>query len=139
MAQRRDDDAVIITRDLSVAHADGERAVDGVTFELKPAGTAVIMGPTGAGKSSLADLLAGSRANGLTVAGGEARVLGIPVRRPGRARRRWTYAVGHLAQGAAARLPARMTVAELIGEPITSRERHTHERAFAVMTATLLD
>ena len=66
-------------------------------------------------------------------------VEGIPVRRPGRAHRTLTYLTGYLSQSAGARLPARMTVAEVIGEPITSRDRRVNQRALAVRVATLLD
>ena len=97
------------------------------------------MGPTGSGKSSLLAVLAGADEPGLAVVGGSASVEGIPVRRPGRAHRTLTYLTGYLPQSAGARLPARMTVAEVIGEPITSRDRRVNERALAVRVATLLD
>ena len=98
------------------------------------------MGPTGSGKSSLAAVLAGADETGLAVVGGDALVEGIRVRRPGRAHRvpdlrdRATSP-----QSAGARLPARLTVAEVIGEPITSRDRRVNQRALAVRVATLLD
>ena len=61
------------------------------------------------------------------------------MRHPGRAHRTLTYLTGYLSQSAGARLPARMTVAEVIGEPITSRDRRVNQRALAVRVATLLD
>ncbi|HEX5858906.1 MAG TPA: ATP-binding cassette domain-containing protein [Microbacterium sp.] len=139
MPRRKDPDVAIRCSDISVAYAGGTRAVDGVSFTLQHAASLAIMGPTGAGKSSLAAVLAGSDDHGLGVVGGGADVLGIPVRRPGRAHRQLVYQVGYLAQGAGARLPARMTVGEVIGEPITSRDRRVNARALAVRIATLLD
>lgn len=139
MTRRMDDDVAIRCVDLSVAHTGGARAVDGVSFTLEHGRSLAVLGPTGAGKSSLAAVLAGSTASRLTVVGGEAYVCGIPVRRPGRHQRALTYAVGFLGQGAGARLPARMTVSEVIGDPITSRDRRVNQKALAIRVATLLD
>ena len=97
------------------------------------------MGPTGSGKSSLRPCSPAPTSPASRVVGGSADVEGIPVRRPGRAHRTLTYLTGYLAQSAGARLPARMTVAEVIGEPITSRDRRVNQRALAVRVATLLD
>jgi len=139
MRRREDPEAAIRCSDISVAYAAGARAVDGVSFTLPHAAALAIMGPTGAGKSSLAAILAGSEDHRLAVVGGGADVLGIPVRNPGRAHRQLVYQVGYLAQGAGARLPARMTVGDVIGEPITSRDRRVNSRALAVRIAALLD
>lgn len=143
MSRRRDAEVAIRCTDLSVARAGrgapNERVVDGVSFTLGHGATLSLMGPTGAGKSSLAAILAGSTEQGLAVVGGDAEVLGIRVRRPGRAHRELTYYTGYLPQRAGANLPARQTVSELIGEPITSRSRRVNERALAVRIASLLD
>lgn len=124
--------------DLSLAR-NGVRVIDGVTFTLAAAGSLVVMGPTGSGKTSLASLLAGRPDEGLTVVGGDARVHGISARHPGRAIREWTFHTGYLPQGAGANLPARLTVHEVISEPITARDRRVNTRALAVRVATLLD
>jgi peptide/nickel transport system ATP-binding protein len=143
MPSRRDADVAIRASDLSLARSSrggvDVRVVDGVSFVLPHAATLAIMGSTGAGKSSLATVLAGVDAPGLAVVGGDAWVEGIPVRRPGRALRELTYLTGFLSQSAGANLPARMTVAEVIGEPITSRDRRVNQRALAVRVASLLD
>lgn len=131
-------DVAIVATDLSLARA-GERVVDGISFSVPHGSALTIMGPTGAGKSSLGAMLAGRAESGLSVVGGEALVEGISVRRPGRALRRLTYVTGYLPQGAGANLPSRLTVAEVIGEPITSRDRRVNPRALAVRVATLLD
>jgi ABC-type glutathione transport system ATPase component len=144
MTRRRDTDVAIRCSDLSIAHAvarttTAPRVVDGLTFTVAAGRTLAVFGPTGAGKSSLAAVLAGAAGHQFAVVGGEAIVAGIPVQRGGRARRTLTYLVGYLPQGEGAKLPARLTVAEVIGSPITSRDRRTNARALAVRTATLLD
>ncbi|MDZ8172829.1 ATP-binding cassette domain-containing protein [Microbacterium xanthum] len=115
------------------------RVVDGMTFTLPYGRTLTIMGPTGAGKSSLLAVLAGAAEAGLSVVGGDARVHGIRVRRPGRALRRLTYLTGYLPQSAGAKLPSRFTVSELIGHPITRRDKTVNARGLAVRVAGLLD
>lgn len=143
MPRRRDADTAIDCSDISIARiargGSTARVIDGVSFVLQHGATLAIMGPTGAGKSSLASVLAGSDESGLAVVGGTAHVEGIPVRRPGRAQRLLTYYCGHLPQSAGARLPARLTVGEVIGEPITSRDRRVNQRALAVRVSALLD
>ena len=126
--------------DLSIAHTGSmQRVVDGVTFTLPRGGTLALMGPTGSGKSSLAAVLAGQGGSGLSLAGGRAVVEGVRVGRRGRAHRLHTYLTGYLPQRAGADLPARSTVAEVVGEPVTSRDRRVNQRALAVRVAALLD
>jgi peptide/nickel transport system ATP-binding protein len=143
MARRRDADVAVRCTDISLARASrggpAQRVVDGVSFTVPHGRTLAVMGPTGSGKSSLAAVLAGADEGGLAVVGGDAFVEGIPVRNPGRAHRQLTYLTGYLRQAAGARLPARLTVSEVIGEPITSRDRRVNQRALAVRVATLLD
>lgn len=144
MPPRADTDVAIRCVDLSVARASTRaggtaRVIEGVSFDLPRAATLAVMGPTGAGKSSLAAVLAGADEAGLAVVGGAAHVEGIPIRRPGRALRTLRYVVGYLPQSAGAKLPARLTVSEVIAEPITSRDRRVNARALAVRVATLLD
>ncbi|HET8927695.1 MAG TPA: ATP-binding cassette domain-containing protein [Microbacterium sp.] len=138
----RDDPALAIAcTDLSVAWMSPTRmrVVEGIDLRLDRGDATAVMGPTGAGKSSLLALLSGRADHDLAVDGGTAVVEGIDVRRPGRARRMLLAYVGYLAQGAGARLDARMTVGEIIAEPITSRDRKVNARALAVRTAALLD
>ena len=137
-------DVAIRCDDLSIARAGrggpAQRVIDGVSFMLPHAAHLAVMGPTGAGKSSLAAVLAGSDESG-------------PRRRRRRRRRgghpgppaRPIASIPRLPHGPPRRsppergLPARLTVAEVIGEPITSRDRRVNARALAVRIATLLD
>lgn len=128
----------VLCDDLSIARG-GVRVVEGVSFRLSPGRALAVMGETGSGKSTLAALLAGGESDAIAIAGGDAQVAGIPIRKRGRAGRVRAYHTGYLAQGAGATLPARMTVGEVIGEPITSRDRRVNQRALAIRVAGLLD
>lgn len=144
MSRQRESDVAITCSDLSLAwsssgHGAGARVVEGVSFVLPRGGAVAFMGPTGSGKSSLLAVLSGRADYALRVDGGDAVVEGVSVRRSGRARRLQIAYTGYLAQGAGASLDARMTVGELIGEPITIRDRKVNPRALAVRTAALLD
>lgn len=142
MRVENDPGVAVRCEDLSVGRSGRGptiRAVDGVTFELPWGGTMCVSGPTGSGKSSLVSVLAGERDETRSVAGGEAEVCGISVRRPGRAHRMLTYHVGYLPQSAGANLPARLNVAEIIAEPILSRDRRAAGRALDMRIASLLD
>ena len=83
MPRRRAADAAIHAVDLSIARVGrggaAQRVIDGATFTIAHGGTLAVMGPTGAGKSSLAAVLAGSDDTSLAVIGGDAEVEGIGV------------------------------------------------------------
>lgn len=140
MPRRSPTDTSVAVRcdDLSVARG-GVRVVDGVTFRLDTGRALAVMGTTGSGKSSLAALLAGADPSSLGVIGGDAWVDGTPIRAKGRAGRVRAYYTGYVPQRAGSDLPARLTVGEVIGEPITSRDRRVNQRALAVRVAGLLD
>ncbi|GAB3601948.1 ATP-binding cassette domain-containing protein [Microbacterium aureliae] len=143
MSRRRDPDAAIRCVDLSIVRnsrrGDDQRVIDGVSFVVPHGGALAVVGATGSGKSSLAAVLAGVDEDGLSVVGGDALVEGVSVRHPGRAHRYLDYATGYLPQSAGAKLPARLTVSEVIAEPITGRDRRVNQRALAVRVAALLD
>ncbi|MDL9979665.1 ATP-binding cassette domain-containing protein [Microbacterium sp. ASV49] len=141
---RADDDAIIRCTDLSLHRAPARggapnRVVDGVSFTLRPGRTLAVMGPTGAGKSSLAAIIAGDDDERVTVAGGSASVLGVPVQKGGRARRVRRYGTGAVMQDAGAALPPRLSVADIIGSPITTRVRRVDPRGLSLRIAGLLD
>ncbi|WP_292831956.1 ATP-binding cassette domain-containing protein [Microbacterium sp.] len=138
MPRIADDAPAIRAADLSLDRG-GVRVIDGMTFTLQRGGALAIMGPTGAGKSSLAAILSGVRHDGLTVAGGDAWVTGISVRRGGRRLRVRGVLTGYLAQGAGSSLPSRLTVEDVISEPIMARDRSVNPRGLAIRVAGLLD
>jgi peptide/nickel transport system ATP-binding protein len=122
-----------------IGHGGATRAIDGVTFTVRPGELMCVGGATGSGKSTLVAALAGVQDSSLKVAGGRAQVCGVDIRRPGRKRRMLTALSGYVAQGAGANLPPRLTVGEVIAEPITSREKKVNSRALAIRVASLLD
>lgn len=143
MARRTPADVAIRATDLSISRASrgvaDERVVDGVTFELAHGSILAVLGPTGCGKSSLAAVLAGDGGKNLSIDGGDALVHGLSIRRGGRSRRYRSVVTGYLPQSAGANLPARLTVSEVIAEPITSRDRRVNKHALEVRVAGLLD
>lgn len=138
MQRRIRSELAVSCDDLSVARG-GTRVAEGIGFDLAPGRALALMGPTGAGKSSLAALLAGADDSSLSLVGGSAYVAGLSVRKGGRALRVRRYLTGYLAQGAGSALPARLTVAEVIGEPVTSRDHRVSQRALSMQIAGLLD
>lgn len=139
MSPRSETDVSVRCVDLSIARGRrGPRVVDGVSFTLARGAALAVMGPAGAGKSSLAAVLAGADTDA-TIVGGSALVEGIPARARGRRRRVLTYVTGWLGQGVGADLPPRLTISDIIAEPITSRDRRVNRRALAIRVAGLLD
>ncbi|OCG75796.1 ATP-binding cassette domain-containing protein [Microbacterium sediminis] len=137
-----DPDVAIRCDDLSVSRSGrgpAIRAVDGVSFTLPWGAALCVSGPTGSGKSSLAAILTGERDETIAVAGGDATVCGVSVRNPGRARRVLTFRTGYLPQGAGNDLPASLSVAEVLSEPLLSRDRRVDGRALGIRIASLLD
>ncbi len=122
-----------------IGHGGVTRAVDGVTFSIPPGELLCVAGPTGSGKSTLVTALAGMGDSTLKVAGGRAQVCGVNIRRPGRKLRVLTALTGYVAQGAGASLPPRLTVGEVISEPVTTREKKVNTKALAIRVASLLD
>ncbi|WP_309066441.1 ATP-binding cassette domain-containing protein [Microbacterium sp.] len=122
-----------------IGHGGTTRAVDGVTFSIPPGQLLCVAGPTGSGKSTLVTALAGMGDASVRIAGGGAVVCGVNVRKPGRKRRLLTALTGYVAQGAGAALPPRLTVGEVISEPVTMRERKVNAKALAIRVASLLD
>ncbi len=142
MSRRPPSSSAIDCSDLVIdrlGHGMPTRAVDGVSFTVAPGQLLCVAGPTGSGKSSLVAALAGSTDPSVKVVGGRAEVCGVDIRRPGRKHRVLTYRTGFVPQGAGADLPPRLTVNEVIAEPILLREKRVNARALSIRVATLLD
>ena len=120
-------------------HGGATRAVDGVTFTLRSGELICVAGPTGSGKSTLVASLAGVDDPSLKVVGGRAVVSGVNIRGSARRLRALGALVGYVEQGAGAALPPRLTVGEVIGEPLTSRQKRVNSKALAIRVASLLD
>lgn len=115
------------------------RAVDGVTFSLAPGHIVCVTGPTGSGKSSLAAALTMPQHPTVQIAGGDAYVGGISIRRRGRRRMQREDLTGTVPQGAGAGLDPRMTAGDILAQPILARVRRVNSRALQIRIATLLD
>lgn len=142
MSRRLESAHVIDCSDLvidRIGHGAPTRAIDGVTFTLAPGELICVAGPTGSGKSTLVAALAGSTDSSIRIVGGAAQVCGVDARRPGRKHRLLTYRAGYVPQGAGADLPPRLTVNEIVAEPIVARERRVNSKALSIRVATLLD
>jgi oligopeptide transport system ATP-binding protein len=136
--------ALLEVRDLEVEFARGRgarvRAVDGLSFTLRPGGSLALVGESGCGKSSVARALVGlerPRAGSIRLDGAElARAVS---RRPASARRR----VQLVFQDPHASLDPRQTVQQILTEPLdvhgvgTRSERA--RRAIALLDAVGLD
>lgn len=132
----------VVCSDLSVADRDSRRRVlEGVTFRIPRGGVLAVSGPSGSGKSTLAALLAGRIGAGFRIDGGSAVVEGLDLRRARPAAVR--SVVGYVGQGAGAGLEPRMTVSELIAEPVLAgrrlRSRSAYAPTVALMVAAALD
>jgi peptide/nickel transport system ATP-binding protein len=142
-----DGGAVIFTSDLTVGYPGAPRfdAVRGVDLRVAPGELVGVVGETGAGKSTLARVLAGRTAGrpgerGPRVVGGAISVLGMRAERPGRKARRILGAqVGFLPQHAGRLLPAGLTVAEVVTQPLFERDRRFDRRDAGVRAAELID
>lgn len=148
---QRDADPAILVSDLSLgypAHAGGRafNAVEGLGFEVRRGEVLALLGESGSGKSTLTRFLAGrahdagERSGRIRVGGGEATVLGVPMRRLGRrAAPRLTAHVGHLAQDAGAMLPAELNVGDILLSPITERTKKFDRNQLGELIAEMME
>lgn len=126
--------------------SDSFAALRGITLRVNPGEVLGVLGESGSGKSTLARVLSGTGGTaGSTevrplISGGEATVLGLRLR--GISRRklaRLTLEVGMLAQNAGQTLPATLTVAELVAEPVLERDARYQPGALRTLVASMVD
>lgn len=140
-----DGSAVLVSRDLTVAYPGRDRfdAVRGVDLRVAPGEVVGVVGETGAGKSTLARVLAGlvtAGGKGPRVAGGRLEVLGFRADRPNRVAARVLGArVGYLPQHAGRTLAGGLTVAENVTQPLFARDRRFDPRDAGARAAELID
>ncbi|MGT2426833.1 ATP-binding cassette domain-containing protein [Amnibacterium kyonggiense] len=139
-----DSGAVVVTRDLTAGYPGAARfdAVRGVDLRIEPGELVGVVGETGAGKSTLAQVLAG-RVTGKRaprVLGGSISVLGMRAERPSRRTGRVLGAqVGYLPQHAGRTLAPGLTVIENVTSPLFERDRRFDRREAGTRAAELLD
>lgn len=138
---------MVQARDLTVRYprSGGFDAVRGVDLRLEPGEILGVVGEAGAGKSTLARILAGRAARGVRdrgprVAGGRLDVLGFRADRPsGRVDRILGARVGYLPQQAGRLLVPGLTIAENVTQPLFLRDRRFDRRDAGARAAELID
>jgi ABC-type glutathione transport system ATPase component len=140
----------IVVADLSAQYRTkgrvGGYALRGVSFEVQAGEVLGILGESGGGKSTLARILAGELSRkgaggyDIRISGGDAYVNGVALRTMSQVKRnRLTFHTAYLAQDANDRLERTATVAELVQQPIYSRDKRFDRQAAQNRALTVLD
>lgn len=112
----------------------GFRAVDGVSFEIRPGEVLGLVGESGSGKTTIGRAVAG-----LTDAtGGELAVFGEPLTARRRTRGRAGH-IGYVFQDPAASFNPLLTIADSIAEPLTVHRRELGAAAIRTEAEALLE
>ncbi|MEU6372849.1 ABC transporter ATP-binding protein [Streptomyces sp. NPDC046909] len=112
----------------------GFRAVDGVSFEIRPGEVLGLVGESGSGKTTIGRAIAGlTRASG-----GRLDVFGEPLDRRRAARTR-TGRIGYVFQDPATSFNPLLTIADSIAEPLTVHRRELGAEAIRARAEELLD
>ena len=117
-------------------------AVNGVSFRVGMGEIVGIVGESGSGKSTLARVLSAQAAGpGMPdITGGGVTVLGEQLRGiRRRARNQVQFSVAYLAQDASDTLTPDYTAAEIIAEPVLSRDRRYNRKALGSRVAAMLE
>jgi ABC-type glutathione transport system ATPase component len=116
-------------------------AVNGVSFRVGMGEIVGIVGESGSGKSTLARVLSAQAGPGMPdITGGGVTVLGEQLRGiRRRARNQVQFSVAYLAQDASATLTPDYTAAEIIAEPVLSRDRRYNRKALGSRVAAMLE
>ncbi|MDQ0791338.1 ABC transporter ATP-binding protein [Streptomyces sp. B3I8] len=119
---------VVELRDVSVVYGRGKRAVralDGVSFVVRPGETLGLVGESGSGKSTAARVALGL----IGPDAGTVSLFGTDLARTrGRARRALRAGIGVVLQDPVASLDARMTVGSCVAEPLLVHRREMSAR-----------
>lgn len=141
----------IVASDLTIeypAHGASSAfvAVRGFTLTLGRGEVLGLLGESGSGKSTLARVLSGADSGSghgdvrAQITGGDATVQGHSLRRISRRKlARLTFGVGMLSQNAAMTLPASLTVADIVAEPVLDRDHRYDRQALDTAVATMVD
>lgn len=140
----------ISTSDLTIEYpphgaSPAHVAVRGLNLKVAPGEVVGLLGESGSGKSTIARVLSAAFTEQTgdlrpVITGGEAMIFGVPIRRLSRRKAaKVSFGVGFLAQDAGTTLESSSTVAELVAEPILSRDRHFDRRELEGLVVTMID
>ena len=138
-ADPRDTDTVIALHDVTVRFGRGPSAVnalDAVSFAVHAGETVGLVGESGSGKSTAARVALGL----IAPTSGTVSMFGQDLRKSGvRARRRLQAGIGVVLQDPVASLDARMSVGEIIAEPLRIHRRSMRRRDRETLVAETLE
>lgn len=140
----------ISTSDLTIEYpphgaSPAHVAVHGLNLRVAPGEVVGLLGESGSGKSTIARVLSSAFTEQTgelrpVITGGDAMIFGVPLRRLSRRKAaKLSFRIGFLAQDAGSTLDSSSTVAELVAEPILSRDKHFNRRELEGIVVTMID
>ncbi|KUN83527.1 ABC transporter ATP-binding protein [Streptomyces griseoruber] len=112
----------------------GFRAVDGVSFEIRPGEVLGLVGESGSGKTTIGRAIAGLTA----VTGGQLELFGEPLTRNSR-KPRTAGRIGYVFQDPATSFNPLLTIAESIAEPLVVHRRELGAQEIRAQAESLLE